>query len=110
MTTPEITSGTRQSVVGVMGGERGWRKLVLALLAFVIVPTVPQFRAFLPVEQTVYLLVPALAACFLVGVWAGGRALLAIAWVAIAGWMVWQRSGTPDPFYNLERGWSLLLA
>lgn len=110
MTTPEIASAPRQSSAVGMGGERGWRKLVLALLAFIIVPTVPQFRAFLPVEQTVYLLVPALAACFLVGWWAGGRALLAIAWVALAGWMVWQRTGTPDPFYNLERGWSLLLA
>src|SRR5947209_20419636 len=92
MTTPEITSGTRQSAAGGAGGERGWRKLVLALLAFVIVPTVPQLRAFLPVEQTVYLLVPALAACFLVGWWAGGRATLAIAWVGLAAWMVWQRS------------------
>lgn len=108
MTTPEITSGTRPS--GVAGGERGWRKLVLALVAFIIVPTVPQLRAFLPVEQTVYLLLPALAACFLVGWWAGGRALLAIGWVALATWMVWPRPGTPDPFYNLERGWSLLLA
>jgi hypothetical protein len=92
-------------------GERGWKKLVLALAAFVIVPTVPQLRAILPIEQTIYLLVPALAACFLVGWWAGGRALLALAWVALAGWLMWQPAGAqPDAFHNLERGWCLLLA
>ena len=106
MTTPEGAT----TVMQTSPGERGWRKLVLALLAFVVVPTVPQLRALLPVEQTIYLLVPALATCFLVGWWAGGRALLAIAWVGLAAWMMWQRAGTPDAFHNLERGWSLLLA
>ena len=48
-------------------GERGWRKLTLALLAFLVLPTLPDARAFLPIDQTIYLLVPALAACFLVG-------------------------------------------
>jgi len=91
-------------------GERGWRKLILALLAFVFVPELPHLRAILPVEQTIYLLVPALGACFLVGWWAGGRALLAIAWVSLAAWLMWERPGTPDAFHNLERGWSLLLA
>ena len=91
-------------------GERGWPKLVLGLTAFLVVPTIPQFRAFLPIDQTIFLLVPALAACFLVGWWAGGRALLAIGWVALAGWMMWQRPGASDGFHNLERGWSLLLA
>jgi len=105
MTTPQGATTTNQ----VGPGERGWRKLVLALLAFVVVPTVPQLRAFLPLEQTIYLLVPALAACFLVGWWAGGRALLAIGWVGLAAWMTW-RHGAPDAFHNLERGWSLLLA
>ncbi|HEX4469276.1 MAG TPA: DUF2232 domain-containing protein [Gemmatimonadaceae bacterium] len=91
-------------------GERGWRKLILALLAFVFLPELPQLRAILPVEQTIYLLVPALAACFLVGWWAGGRALVAIAWVSLAAWLMWERPGTPEAFHNLERGWSLLLA
>jgi hypothetical protein len=107
MTTP-TQSATLERQVGP--GERGWKKLVLALAAFVIVPTVPQLRALLPVEQTIYLLVPALAACFLVGWWAGGRALFALAWVALAAWLMWERPGTPDSFHNLERGWSLLLA
>lgn len=106
MTTP----GTSAKPAPVAAGERGWRKLILALLAFVLLPELPQLRAILPVEQTIYLLVPALAACFLVGWWAGGRALLAIGWVGLAAWMMWQRPGTPDAFHNLERGWSLLLA
>ncbi|HEY2374396.1 MAG TPA: DUF2232 domain-containing protein [Gemmatimonadaceae bacterium] len=106
MTTPD----TSVTSVPVAAGERGWRKLILALVAFVLVPQIPHLRAILPIEQTIYLLVPALAACFLVGWWAGGRALLALGWVALAAWMMWQRPGLPDAFHNLERGWSLLLA
>lgn len=108
MTTP-VQSDTIERPVGP--GERGWKKLLLALAAFVIVPIIPWVRAILPVEQTIYLLVPALAACFLVGWWAGGRALFALAWVALAAWLMWQpATAHPDAFHNLERGWSLLLA
>ena len=106
MTAPESTVSAPQHAPG----ERGWRKLILALLAFVLVPTLPQFRAMLPIEQTVFLLVPTLAACFLVGWWAGGKALLAIGWVALAGWMMWERPAEANGFHNLARGWSLLLA
>src|SRR5262249_9990286 len=106
MTTPVVASTPVQPAPA----ERGWRKLVLALLAFILVPTVPQLRALLPIEQTIYLLVPALAACFLVGWWAGGRPLLTLAWVALASWLMWTAPGSPDAFHNLTRGWSLLLA
>lgn len=108
MTTP--TSDTATPAPAAAPAERGWRKLILALVAFVIVPTIPQLRAFLPVDETIFLLVPVLAACFLVGWWAGGRATLAILWVALAAWMVWERPSDSGPFHNLERGWSLLLA
>ena len=107
MTTPETTQPKSNPAAA---GERGWRKLILALVAFVVLPAYPNLRAFLPIDQTVYLLVPCLAACFLVGWWAGGRALFALFWVALAAWMMWQRPGAPDAFHNLERGWSLLLA
>lgn len=91
--------------------ERGWVKLILALVAFIALPRmVPQVGAILPIDQPVLLLVPALAACALVGWWAGGRAFLALAWVAIAVLLAARQSGTPDPFNNLARGWSLLLA
>jgi Predicted membrane protein (DUF2232) len=103
--TPPRTSAEARALA-----ERGWSKLLLALLAFVLVPTVPQMRALLPVEQTVLLLLPAVAACFLVGWWAGGKAFLAIGWVALATWVMWQHPASPDSFHNLLRGWSLLLA
>jgi hypothetical protein len=109
MTATASTPDTTPSVPPARA-ERGWRKLLLALVAFAIVPTIPQFRAILPIEQSVVLLVPALAACFLVGWWAGGRASLAIVWVGLAAWLMWQRPATAGTFHNLERGWSLLLA
>lgn len=90
--------------------ERGWAKLLVAILAFVVVPTIPQFRAMLPIEHTIVLLVPALAACFVVGWWAGGRLTLALVFVAVALYLVLQPPATPSVFANLQRGWSLLLA
>jgi hypothetical protein len=89
--------------------ERGWGKLLLALVAFLIIPPYTPLRALLPVEDTILLIAPALAACCLVGWWAGGRLTLAVVWVAVAAWTLVQ----PAPagaFFNLVRGWSLLLA
>src|SRR5690349_18384577 len=98
-------------VTGSAPSERGWGKLLLAFAAFVLVPMIPQMRAIVPIEQTMILFVPALAACALVGWWAGGRPFLALAWVAIAVLMMTARRATgPDAFDNLSRGWSLLLA
>jgi Predicted membrane protein (DUF2232) len=94
----------------VARAERGWGKLLFAFLAFVIVPTIPQFRALLPVEHTITLFVPALAACFVVGWWAGGRLSLAVAFVAMAVYLAMQPAAVPSMFANLQRGWSLLLA
>jgi Predicted membrane protein (DUF2232) len=91
-------------------GERGWGKLILALVAFLLLPSVPQLRALIPVDQTMLLFVPALAACTLVGWWAGGRTLLAIAWVGLATLVALQTPKGSDAFYNLARGWSLVLA
>ena len=92
--------------------ERGWGKLFIALALFIVVPMIPHVRAILPVEDTMLLFVPALAACTLVGWWAGGRAFLAIVWVGLAVGMAVQPAGVGggNSFYNLERGWSLLLA
>jgi len=92
--------------------ERGWGKLFIALALFIVVPMIPHVRAILPVEDTMLLFVPALAACTLVGWWAGGRAFLAIVWVGLAVGMAVQPAGVGggSSFYNLERGWSLLLA
>jgi hypothetical protein len=90
--------------------ERGWWRLLAALAAFLILPGLPQFRALLPVEHTMILLVPALAACCLVGWWAGGRLLLAAIWVGLGVLVAVQTPTAPSAYYNLARGWSLLLA
>lgn len=89
--------------------ERGWGKLLLALAAFLLVPVLPPMRALLPVEETLVLLLPAIAACCLIGWWAGGRLVVAVVWVALATWVLSQPA-VPGSFYNLVRGWSLLLA
>lgn len=90
--------------------ERGWWKLLLGLVAFVLVPTLPPLRALLPVDQGMLLFVPALAACALVGWWAGGRIWQALFWVAMAAWMVLQPPVQAGSYESLLRGWSLLLA
>ena len=89
--------------------ERGWGKLLLALAAFLFIPWMPPLRALFPVEETLLLLLPALASCCLVGWWAGGRLFLAVVWVGLAAWALAQPA-VPGSFYNLVRGWSLLLA
>ncbi len=87
--------------------ERGWGRLLVALAAFLFAPIM--LGALLPVEDTLLLLLPALAACCLVGWWAGGRMVLALIWVGLAGWVLAQPA-VAGSFYNLVRGWSLLLA
>jgi hypothetical protein len=101
---------TPTAIPAAPAGERGWGKLILALVAFLLLPSVPQFRALVPVDQTMLLFVPALAACTLVGWWAGGRTLLAIAWVGLATLVALQTPQGSEAFYNLARGWSLVLA
>lgn len=112
MTGPEPVSPTAPSAAPITAAptERGWGRLLLAVAAFLFIPAFPHMQALLPIEQTMMLFVPALAACALVGWWAGGRAFLAVAWVAIAVLMAVQAPSAPAGFYNLVRGWSLLLA
>ena len=68
--------------------EQGWKRIILALLAFVLLPFVPLLRVAIPIEQSLILIVPALAACALVGWWAGGRFFLALTWTALAVWLI----------------------
>jgi hypothetical protein len=84
----------------------GWTRLLLGLAAFVLLPLIPQLRAVLPVEQTAVLFVPALAACALVGWWAGGRPALAIVWILAAVLITiadGSRAGV-GAFHNLVQG------
>ena len=113
MTTPPVVPATAppsEVAPPTVVGERGWGKLLLALAAFFLVPTIPQFRALLPIDETMLLFVPALAACAIVGWWAGGRMLLAVAWVGLATVIAFQAPKANDSFHNLVRGWTLVLA
>jgi hypothetical protein len=89
--------------------EQGWRRIILALLAFVLLPLVPLLRVAIPIEQSLLLIVPALAACALVGWWAGGRFFLALTWAALAIWMIVTPLPGGPSFVFIEKGWSLLL-
>jgi hypothetical protein len=90
--------------------ERGWRRVLPALVLFVIVPAVPLFRVFVPIEQTFVVLGPAIAACTLVGWWAGGRLSLALIWLVLAGWMLSIPVAGSSGYDALARGWAVLLA
>jgi hypothetical protein len=89
--------------------KRGWKKLLTALIVFTLVPIIPHLRALLPIDETMLLFVPAMAACALVGWWAGGRVLSAVLWAGLAYFMV-RNSESSTVFANLLRGWTLLLA
>lgn len=112
MTSPDsVAQATPAATIPASSpGERGWGKLILAMAAFILIPAIPQFRAVIPIDQTILLFVPALAACTLVGWWAGGRMILAVAWIGLAAFVATQGPAQNDQFQNLARGWSLVLA
>ena len=89
--------------------EQGWKRIILALLAFVLLPLVPLLRVAIPIEQSLILIVPALAACALVGWWAGGRFFLALTWTALAVWLIVTPMPGAPAFVAIAKGWSLLL-
>ena len=90
--------------------ELGWRGPILALLALTLIPITP-LRVVTPIEQSIILLIPALAACALVAWWNGGRAGLALVWVLLAAWTLSRPMvGASPEFDGLARGWSLIVA
>ena len=90
--------------------ERGWRRLIAAVAALLIVPALPPFSTALPVRETLLLLVTCLAACTLVGWWRGGRIWLALVWCALAAWTLTLSPAPLTAYDRLTRGWVLLLA
>jgi hypothetical protein len=90
--------------------ERGWRRLLPALALFLFVPAIPPLRALVPIEQTLLLLVPALAACAWLGWRHGGRVWMALAWTAVAIWVLMQPMAGGGEYAAFARGWSLVLA
>ena len=90
--------------------EHGWARPTIGLALLLFVPLTPMLRMLLPVDQTVVLFVPALAACALVGWTRGGRPMVAVLWTALAAWVLWTFAASTGTFGSLVGGWSLLLA
>ncbi|HLV26784.1 MAG TPA: DUF2232 domain-containing protein [Gemmatimonadales bacterium] len=61
-------------------------------------------------EPGTLLLVPALACCALAGWWAGGRVLLAVAWIGLAVWVGFRTADGASSFTLLALGWSVLVS
>jgi hypothetical protein len=101
-----VTEATAQPLVEP---KRGWRRLILALLVFFLLPMIPQMRAMLPIDETALLFIPAMAACSIAGWWAGGRMGSAVIWTALSIFVMGP-SAPSDVLLNLARGWALLLA
>jgi len=74
------------------------------------VPLVPQLRLIVPIERTILLIGPLMAACSLLAWRRGGRPLLLLAWGFLAGWMIWGPQLNGSQFEALSRGWTLILA
>lgn len=90
--------------------ERGWTRVLLALAAFFLIPVIPPLRAIVPIEQPMLLIVPALAACFLIAWMAGGRLALAVVWVILAAWTIRAMPVEASSYAPIAAGWGLLLA
>ena len=100
--------------------ERGWRWFVLALVLMVLVTAAPGWpaalalfsgavRLLLPVEQFALLVLVSIASCAVVGWWAGGRVLLALAWVVFAGWVLLKLPLPVEGYGAFVRGWALTM-
>jgi len=95
-----------------VGQKQGsWRQLGFGVAAFLLFPLIPIVRSIVPIEQTLMLIVPAVAVCALVGWKLGGRAALAVVWLVLAVWILLQHAGPAGSSYDrMARGWTLLLA
>jgi hypothetical protein len=91
--------------------KQSWWPLLWGLAALLLLPLCPPLDEVFPVDQTLLLLVPAVAACTVVGWKVGARAALAIVWVVFAIWVLLQPAGSPGtPYDQMARGWAILLA
>lgn len=86
-----------------------WRYVLLGLAALLLVPAAPVLPVLAPVTQALVLLVPAFAACALVGWWMGGRLSIAVVWLLLATWVVAQPLPGGPAYGWLVRGWAVLL-
>ncbi len=93
-------------------GEQGWRKVIVAMIVMLLVPIVPPFRALVPIQEPLLLIVPALAVCTLLGWGSGGPLLAALLWCGVAAVVLARPSqaGSVARYHDLTRGWALLVA
>src|SRR5687767_1757856 len=102
MTDAAATSDTKR---------QSWRPLAWGLAAFFLLPVVPIADVVFPIQQTLLLFVPALAVCSIIGWKSGGRAALALIWLALAVWMLLSPAGPPGTAYDqMARAWAIVLA
>ncbi len=87
-----------------------WRYVLLGLAALLLVPATPFLPVLAPAAEALVLLVPAFAACALVGWWTGGRLSVALIWLLVAAWLVAQPIPGAEGYGWLVRGWAVLLA
>ncbi|MCZ8204780.1 DUF2232 domain-containing protein [Gemmatimonas sp.] len=103
---------------GAAPQERGWRWFVLGMVLMVAVTAAPAWppalallagavRLLLPVEQFALLVLVAIAACAVVGWWAGGRLTLGLVWAAAAAWVVWRVPLPLTGYGAFLRGWAV---
>ncbi len=115
-----MSSAVAEGATATAPVERGWRGFVVALVAMVAVTAIPLWppalalqgglvRLLLPIEQFALLVLVATASCAVVGWWAGGKLLVAAAWVAIAGWLLWKVPLSPNGYGAFARGWAMML-
>ena len=91
--------------------KQSWWPLLWGLAAFLLMPQLPFFEVMIPIGQPLLLLVPVIAACSVVGWKLGGRAALAVIWLAVSVWILLQPAGSPGtPYDQMARGWAVLLA
>jgi len=91
--------------------KQSWWPLLWGLAAFLVLPQLPFFEVMIPIGQPLLLLVPVIAACSIVGWKLGGRAALAVIWLAVSVWILLQPAGSPGtPYDQMARGWAVLLA
>jgi Predicted membrane protein (DUF2232) len=91
--------------------KQTWWPLAWGLVGLLICPYLPFFLSFFPIQQTLLLLVPVVAACSIIGWKVGGRGTMAVIWIAFSVWMLLQPAGEAGTQYDqMARGWAVLLA
>lgn len=91
--------------------QQSWWPLLWGLAVLLVCPYLPLFETFVPIQQTLLLLIPVIAACAIIGWMIGGRLALAVIWIAFSVWMLLQPAGSAGtPYDQMARGWAVLLA